>query len=135
MSELLSERAVTVIERAAHRREPFYLSLHFTAPHWPWSGPADGRLADPGDLPGRVGGSARVYAEMVRSLDTGVGRVLAALDRLALAGSTLVLFTSDNGGERFSHHGPLRGKKEDLLEGRYPGSCHRALARDDPRWH
>ena len=54
---------------------------------------------------------------MVRSLDDNVGRVLAALDERGLAGNTIVVFTSDNGGERFSDIWPFTGKKGELLEG------------------
>jgi arylsulfatase A-like enzyme len=60
---------------------------------------------------------------MVASLDEGVGRVLAALARAGLERNTIVVFTSDNGGERFSYNWPLRGAKFDLWEGgiRTPG--------------
>lgn len=39
-----------------------------------------------------------VYAAMVENLDTNIGRVLDALDRLGKTDDTLVIFTSDNGG-------------------------------------
>jgi arylsulfatase A-like enzyme len=51
---------------------------------------------------------------MIRHMDEGIGKVLAALPDPA---NTLVVFTSDNGGERFSDTWPLLGKKMDLLEG------------------
>jgi arylsulfatase A-like enzyme len=54
---------------------------------------------------------------MVQSLDANIGRVLQALDASGLAGSTIVVFTSDNGGERFSNTWPFSGMKEELLEG------------------
>ncbi len=117
LTDLLSERAADLVARAARQRQPFYVSLHFTAVHWPWMGPGDGHRAGLADLRDRAGGSPLVFGEMMRSLDAGVGRVLGALDRHDVAGDTLVIFTSDNGGERFSHHGPFEGSKEDLLEG------------------
>ena len=41
MTNLLGDRAVQTIEGHAASKEPFLLSLHFTAPHWPWEGPDD----------------------------------------------------------------------------------------------
>jgi arylsulfatase A-like enzyme len=63
------------------------------------------------------GGSLRLYAEMMRSLDDGIGRVMKALKTKGLDRNTLVIFTSDNGGERFSYQWPFSGDKGDLLEG------------------
>jgi arylsulfatase A-like enzyme len=54
---------------------------------------------------------------MVQSLDANIGRVLQALDASGLAGNTIVVFTSDNGGERFSKTWPFTGMKQELLEG------------------
>jgi arylsulfatase A-like enzyme len=54
---------------------------------------------------------------MVQSLDINVGRVLQALEANSLADNTIVIFTSDNGGERFSNIWPFSGMKHELLEG------------------
>jgi arylsulfatase A-like enzyme len=54
---------------------------------------------------------------MVQSLDLNIGRVLAALDATGLADNSIVVFTSDNGGERFSKTWPFSGMKQELLEG------------------
>jgi arylsulfatase A-like enzyme len=64
-----------------------------------------------------AGGSIKTYAAMMKSLDDGVGEVLGALRRARLERDTLVVFTSDNGGERFSFNWPFRGQKFELYEG------------------
>jgi arylsulfatase A-like enzyme len=60
---------------------------------------------------------------MVQALDLQIGRVLQALDANRLTDDTIVIFTSDNGGERFSDTWPFTGIKTELLEGglRVPG--------------
>lgn len=63
------------------------------------------------------GGSQKTYAQMVTRLDMQVGRVLRAIEMNGLANNTIVVFTSDNGGERFSDTWPFTGKKQELLEG------------------
>lgn len=98
--------------------EPFFLSLHFTAPHWPWEGPHDEAVSRQiKSLFHYDGGSLAKYAEIVGALDAAVGRVLRTLDEQGLAENTIVIFTSDNGGERFSHNWPFSGQKTELLEG------------------
>jgi arylsulfatase A-like enzyme len=98
--------------------QPFFLSLHFTAPHWPWMGPDDEAVShNLKDLFHYDGGNLKTYAKMVRSLDGAVGQVLAALDDQGIANNTIVIFTSDNGGERFSKTWPFTGQKTELLEG------------------
>lgn len=125
LTDLLGAHAVSFIEGKAQQGKPFLLSLHFNAPHWPWEGPDDKAesdrlfaLADPEPpLIDFDGGTFRTYAAMVQRMDQQIGRVLDALDRTGLAGNTIVIFTSDNGGERFSDTWPFTGKKTELLEG------------------
>ena len=58
------------------------------------------------------------YGAMVTTLDHHVGQLLAALDESGLADSTLVVFTSDNGGHpEYAGNAPLRGSKWNLYEG------------------
>ena len=118
LTDVFSDRAVEFVSRA--RSKPFYLSLHYTAPHAPWEGPADRATLDHTDHgPGPMysGGSLGRYAEMMRSMDAGIGRVLAALRRARLERDTLVIFTSDNGGERYSFNWPFSFQKLYLYEG------------------
>ena len=118
MTNLLGDRAVQTIEGYAKSKEPFLLSLHFTAPHWPWEGPDDEAESKRiRNIFHRDGGTQKTYAAMVQSLDANIGRVLQALDAHGLAGNTIVVFTSDNGGERFSNTWPFTGMKGELLEG------------------
>src|SRR5713101_580504 len=118
MTNLLGDRTVQMVEGYANSREPFLVSLHFTAPHWPWEGPDDEAESKRiRNIIDRDGGSQKTYAAMVQSLDANIGRVLEALDAGGLAGNTIVIFTSDNGGERFSNVWPFSGMKHELLEG------------------
>ena len=119
LTDLLGNHAVNAINGYAKAGKPFLLSLHFNAPHWPWEGPKDeaeserlnGRLAD------FDGGSQKTYQRMIEDLDLQVGRVLQALKGNGLMENTIVIFTSDNGGERFADTWPFTGRKTELLEG------------------
>jgi arylsulfatase A-like enzyme len=118
LTDLMGDRAVKVITDYAKAQQPFLLSLHFNAPHWPWETPDDEaesqRLKA---LRHDDGGSIKTYAGMVTRMDMQVGRVLKAITDARIANNTIVIFTSDNGGERFSDTWPFSGKKTELLEG------------------
>jgi arylsulfatase A-like enzyme len=58
-----------------------------------------------------------IYAAMIETMDTNIGRLMARLDELGIAHNTLVLFTSDNGGHWVTSNRPLRGCKGWLYEG------------------
>ena len=117
LTDLLSRRAVDFIER--HDGSPFLLSLHYSAPHWPWLTRDDAAESarTRGNGPHLDGGSVAIYQRMIHHMDEGIGWVLDALERRGLQDDTLVVFTSDNGGERFSNNWPFVGQKMDLLEG------------------
>ena len=129
MTDLLGRRAIQLIETYAKGRPPFFISLHFNAPHWPWEGPEDEaeskRIAattTPGAAGGAGladydGGSMKTFAAMVTRMDSTIAEVLKALERTGQASNTIVIFTSDNGGERYSDTWPFSGKKTELLEG------------------
>jgi arylsulfatase A-like enzyme len=113
---------------AARAGTPFFLSLHYTAPHWPWETRDDAHLAAEvaSNLFHLDGGDVETYRRMIHHMDEGIGQLIQALRDEALLDDTLIVFTSDNGGERFSDNWPLVGGKMDLTEGgiRVPWIAH-----------
>lgn len=131
LTDLISQRSVDYVERMAGGAKagtPFFLSMHYTAPHWPWETREDEALAQEirGNLFHLHGGNIHSYRRMIHHMDEGIGQVMDALRRNGLTDNTLVVFTSDNGGERFSDSWPLVGGKMDLTEGgiRVPWIAH-----------
>jgi arylsulfatase A-like enzyme len=114
LTDEITTRAVDFIQKRASG--PFFLEVAYNATHWPFQRP---------DLPeGKRGFSNAVqdgnradYIAMLERADRGVGRILDVLDRLKLAPNTLVIFTSDNGGEWLSRNAPLFHRKSSLWEG------------------
>ena len=116
LTDVFADEAIRFVREPTVR--PFFLSLHFTAPHWPWEGPGDAdRSREITNIIDLDGGSLKTYMAMMTALDAAIGRVLGALDDLDITRDTIVVFTSDNGGERFSDMWPLTGVKGELLEG------------------
>lgn len=117
LTDLITERAVEYVARDRGPR-PFLLSVHYTSPHWPWETRDDAaesaRIG--ADIVHLDGGSVAIYRRMIEHMDEGIGRIVAALPA-AQRDNTLVVFASDNGGERYSNNWPFIGGKMDLLEG------------------
>ena len=105
---------------ATNRDRPFFLYVPFNAPHSPFQGPGD-RLPHPlakdSPLWNQSKGPPAVYAAMIERMDAAVGRILAVLENEGLAGRTLVIFTSDNGGTRSARSSGLRDIKGTTFEG------------------
>ena len=131
LTDLISDHSVGYVERwaeQAHAGKPFFLSVHYTAPHWPWETRDDEALAQAvkDDILHLNGGNIHTYQRMIHHMDEGIGKIMQALKKHNLIDNTLVVFTSDNGGERFSDNWPLVGGKMDLTEGgiRVPWIAH-----------
>ena len=115
LTDRLADEAVDFLTR--HRDEPFFLHVSNYAVHTTLDGKPDlvrKYAAKPGadQSPNRP-----QLAAMLESVDGQVGRIAAALDHLGLAGNTLLLVTSDNGGPYRDANRPLRGGKGELHEG------------------
>ncbi len=126
LADWLTDRALEFIQ--ASRDRPFFLYLPHFAVHSPWD--AKPEYVPPFREKKPAGGHRDpVYAAMIRSVDESVGRVAAKLDELKLAGNTIVIFSSDNGGvggyeaagaagaREVTSNAPLRGGKGMLYEG------------------
>lgn len=127
VTDLITDRACADIDRLSAGGGPFYLSVHYTAPHSPWGSeqhPAKwvdyyDRCAfdsvpdvpdDPDMVTGPVYGTPRRrenlrgYFAAISAMDEGVGRILDTLEKNGILDQTLVIFTSDN-GMNMGHHG------------------------------
>lgn len=113
LTDLFTQKAVAFIKQK--HSKPFFLTITYNAPHWPWQGPNDKPYADSVNF--RNGGSPAIYAAMMKSLDDGVGNIIKALDDKQLSNRTIVIFTNDNGGAKYSDNGGLTNAKSTLWEG------------------
>lgn len=113
LTNLFSQKSVAFIKQKHDK--PFFLTVTFNAPHWPWQGPTDKPYDD--EVNYRKGGSPAIYAAMMKSLDDAVGEIMKALDDAQLSNQTIVIFTNDNGGDRYSDNGGLTNAKSTLWEG------------------
>ncbi|MFA5192216.1 MAG: sulfatase-like hydrolase/transferase [Verrucomicrobiia bacterium] len=117
-TDVFTEWACDYLGERAKSRKPFFLYLAYNAPHGPIQPPPDWlakvQQREPAMQPNR-----QKLVALIEHLDSGIGKVLGALDRLQLAGNTLVIFTSDNGGvlKDGANNGPWRSEKCHMYEG------------------
>ena len=98
-------------------RDPFFLYFPYYAVHTPLQ-PKPEKLARYESIPAGKRQGKPEYAAMVESVDDSVGRILKHLEENHLLESTLIVFTSDNGGfAKATDHSPLRANKGSHYEG------------------
>lgn len=130
VTDLITQEATDWIAKRSN--QPFFLYVPFTAVHLPVKEPGEWLARVPANIPAGV---PRQYAACIMHLDDAVGKILSALDTHGKRSSTLVIFTSDNGGSTAENNDtrypddvypagqltgsntPLRGKKGTLYEG------------------
>lgn len=121
-TDYITEAAVGVIASHAKKKEeqPLFLWASYTAPHTPHQAPRKlaekyAALVNRTSLEGQVGmlGSLNMYLAMIEQVDTGVGNIVAALERQGMRRDALLVFLSDNGGVFAPPfcNGALRGGK------------------------
>ena len=109
----------------ANKNKPFFLNYWAFSVHAPFDGRPDyieqfKKTVDENDPQ-----KTPVYAAMVKSLDDAVGRLVKVLDENDLSKNTIIVFTSDNGGNMYNSvdgnpptsNAPLRGGKATEYEG------------------
>ena len=116
INHLTTEFTSEAIEFMGQSREesPFFLYLAYNAPHSPYQAPAE--LINKYKVKGYSGIDAARYA-LIDHLDLHIGELMTYLKESGLDRKTLIVFTSDNGGEREMYNGALRGAKNSVWEG------------------
>lgn len=117
-TDLFTQWAIDYIGERARSKQPFFLCLAYNAPHTPIQPPADWLEQVKEREKGIVEKRARLVA-LIEHLDHGIGKVIGALKDTGTINNTLIVFSSDNGGQLDvgANNGPLRGGKQDLYEG------------------
>lgn len=117
-TELFTDWAVDYVRKQAEEEAPFFLYLAHFAPHFPIQPPAEW-LSMVKEREGDIGEARAAAVALTEHMDHEIGRLMAAIEGAGIAGKTLVLFTSDNGGSlpHAQSNGDLRGGKQELYEG------------------
>ncbi|UCD50064.1 MAG: sulfatase-like hydrolase/transferase [Phycisphaerales bacterium] len=119
-TDLITDEAVRVIE--SDHPKPFFLYVAYSVPHYPldepekWTSMYEDKIAEP---------SRRWLAASITHMDHGIGQIVAALDRAKLREDTLIVFISDNGGQRTWH-------SDTQYQGRYADKPHTVLGDNKP---
>lgn len=139
LTDRLTDEALAFME--SHQDRPFFLYLSHYAVHTPLQAPEELVRKYQARIDAGAEGKNAVYAAMVETVDTSMGRVLDALKELGLSERTVVIVASDNGGlESVTHNAPLRAGKGHLYEGgirvplivNWPGHGSAGMVIDEP---
>src|SRR5690606_8349398 len=130
VTDLITDEAIRIIESSGDK--PFFLYVAHHTPHYPlneppkWIAPYEEVFEDVW---------RQHYAGAISHMDYQIGRIIEALERTGKRNETLIIFSSDNGGQRswsapqreyngryaphttMGNNEPLRGWKTDLYEG------------------
>ena len=129
LTDIITEGGLKFLDTQEDNSNPFYLSVHYTAPHSPWQrGQHPEELVAlykdctfqtcpevPGGHPWQINSAPRGrgerrhellsgYYAAITGLDRGVGALLDRLEDMGILDNTLILFSSDN-GMNMGHHG------------------------------
>ncbi len=117
-TDLFSDWAVDAIRAGASSKKPFFLYLAYNAPHSPIQPPPKSLEKVKSERP-HLGDKRAALVALIEHLDAGVGRVLEAIRNAGIERDTLVVFTSDNGGQLDlgADNGLWRGTKGETFEG------------------
>lgn len=114
LTDELTQRAVNFIKQ--DNKQPFFMYLSYNDTHTPIE-PTQ-KYIDMQDA-SKLHGKRKLYAAKITALDTGVGKVIKALEETGQMDNTVIIFLSDNGGAvpNFSSNLPLKGFKGTKFEG------------------
>ena len=117
-TDLFSDWSVDFIRTHALTAHPFFLYLAYNAPHTPIQ-PPDDWVERVKEREPDISQQRAKYVALVEHMDAGIGRVLDALEETNQLSNTLVIYSSDNGGQMGvgAHNGDLRGQKGEMYEG------------------
>jgi arylsulfatase A-like enzyme len=117
-TDLFTQWAIDYIGQRAKSKQPFFLYLAYNAPHAPIQ-PPEAYLVRVKKRQKNIDDKRAPLVALIEHLDDGIGKVLAALKETGQSDNTLVIFTSDNGGQLSvgADNGPLRAGKGDMYEG------------------
>jgi len=119
-TDLITNEAVRFVENQGE--SPFFLYVAYSVPHHPLDEPEKWVSMYEGSIKNE---SRRLFAASISHMDEGIGRILDALDRKGLRKSTMVVFSSDNGGQK-------DWSSKDQYEGRYADKPNDVLGNNLP---
>lgn len=118
-TDLFTQWAIDYIkDRARHSDQPFFLYLAYNAPHTPIQPPPEW-LAKVQQREVGISDQRAKLVALIEHMDDGIGRVVKALEETGQSANTLVVFSSDNGGQLSAgaNNGALRDGKQSVYEG------------------
>jgi len=117
-TDLFTQWAIDYLRDRSRQEQPFFLYLAYNAPHAPIQPPREW-LERVRQREAGISDRRAALVALIEHLDAGIGKVMDALEETNLRDKTLVIFTSDNGGQLSigATNGPLRAGKGDMYEG------------------